>query len=129
MDAVKYLEEKKRMIESLGGSDGRCTSVDCYRCPLSAKKNGKNVTCIELNIKYPKTAIEIIEKWSKEHPGKILLDDFLEKYPNAILLANGIPRDICPVHLGYDNKQYCIDKSLDKVNCVTCWNRTLEEVE
>lgn len=52
---------------------------------------------------------------------KTMLEDFLEKHPNAILLEDGTPI-ICPYWLGYGEKEKkeCGD---DEVECLKCWNR------
>ncbi len=122
MDAVKYFEEKRRMLNSLGRTGGECGGVRCSDCPFSNENSGGELYCEELEILYPERAIEIIEKWSQEHPQKTFLSDFLEKYPKANLNNDGIPNDVCPDALGYEEEQdWCDGK------CVECWNRPLEE--
>lgn len=122
MDAVKYFEEKKRMLDSLGRTKGGCYGVACSNCLLCSESNGIEVNCGELEMSYPERAIEIIEKWSEEHPRKTLLQDFLEKYPKARLRDNGTPKDVCPYSLGYEEHKGCCDG-----RCMKCWNRPLEE--
>ena len=124
MDAVKYFEEKRRMLDSLGRTDRVCYGVECSNCPLHSQNNGRGLNRGELEAIYPEQAIEIIEKWSQEHPRKTMLQDFLEKYPNAKLLKNGIPNSVCPDNLGYCGDINC---SLFEGDCVACWNRPLEE--
>ena len=124
MDAVKYFEKKKRMLDSLGRTSGGCVSVSCLVCPLGCFKNGERVDCGELEVMHPERAIEIIEKWSQEHPRKTFLSDFLEKYPNAKLCENDAPYGACPENLGYCEETYC---ETNKLDCVACWNRPLEE--
>ena len=122
MDAVKYFEEKRRMLNSLGRTKWGCYGVECSNCPLYFNNSGIEVNCGELEMSYPERAIEIIEKWSQEHPQKTFLSDFLEKYPKANLNNDGIPNDVCPDALGYEEEQdWCDGK------CVECWNRSLEE--
>ena len=125
MDAVKYFEEKRRMLDSLGRTKQRCDNVNCLDCPLYFKNNGIELYCGELEILYPERAIDIIEKWSQEHPRKTFLSDFLEKYPNAKLLKNGTPKNICPEDLGYCDKVDECKPFTD--DCAVCWNRPLEE--
>lgn len=122
MDAVKYFEEKKRMLDSLGRTEGRCYGVECSTCLLDSTNNRIDAACEELEILYPERAIEIIEKWSKEHTRKTMLQDFLEKYPKARLHDNGTPKDVCPYSLGYEEHKGCCDG-----RCMKCWNRQLEE--
>lgn len=53
--------------------------------------------------------------------GLTMLQDFLEKFPNATLHDNGTPY-CCPHDLGHKKRDKC---SLD--DCVYCWNRPVEE--
>lgn len=124
MDAVKYFKEKKRMIESLSETKLRCVDLDCSNCPLSNKNNGKKIACGVLQTDYPEIAVEIVEKWSKEHPQKTILEDFLEKYPNAALNDKGIPYSICTRILGYKTI-YCSDDDAME-SCIECWNQPME---
>lgn len=59
MDAVKFLKEKERM----------CNNYEvCYECPLSApRREAEILYCNSFIGSYPEEAIEIVEKWSKEH--------------------------------------------------------------
>lgn len=109
MDAVKYFEEKERMCKTL---------KDCKKCPLQHIDLYQH--CAVISQQNPKEAVEIVEKWSEEHPQKTILKDFLEKYPNADMGAI-IDNLFCPKFFGY--KIFCTedcDKSED------CWNRPLE---
>ena len=73
---------------------------------------------------YPEKAIEIVQKWSDEHPVKTLLDDLKEKYPNYHACnKNGAPT-FCPYRLGYEEKKNCC-----VLTCKECWNRPLNEVK
>ena len=119
MDAVKYFEEKRRMLNSLGRKRLHCEGVICLKCPLSSQNNKKGKDCKTLEIECPETAIEIVEKWSAENPLKTILQDFLEKYPNAKIGNDGTPI-IYPCKLGYDEKYECNGE------CIDCWNRPLE---
>ena len=78
--------------------------------------------CIVENT-YPEAAAKVAE-WekAKEKPQKTMLQDFLEKYPKAILDQDSTPFNICPCDLGYENEQYC------ERNCMTCRNRPLEQI-
>ena len=122
MDVVKYFEEKRRMLDSLGRISGQCHGIKCSNCPLYYQNHGGGINCGELEIVHPEQAIEIVEKWSQEHPGKTMLQDFLEKYPKARLRDNGTPRNVCPYRLGYEEVARCTH-----TDCVKCWNRPLEE--
>lgn len=116
MDVIKYFEEKKRMLDSLGRKIGICSGVNCSDCPFYASSRG--LLCGEFEFGHPEEAVAIVEKWAEEHPQKTMLMDFLEKYPNAQLNEIGIPYGICPEHLGYERNIEC-------KNCFVCWNRPL----
>ena len=106
MDAIKYLKEKERMCYK---------QEDCTHCPLKIDDDN---TCSILEETNPEEAVEIVEEWSKEHPQKTILLDFLERYPNATLSSKGVPI-CCALHLGYLDKCEAI--------CSDCWNRPLVE--
>lgn len=117
MDAKEYIREKIRMFDSLRDSHNselrNCYGVSCSRCHLNRGN------CIDNT----EESVDIVEKWSKEHPIKTRLTDFLEKHPNAPTYENGCP-EVCCAYIGYERKPDCIGS-----NCVDCWNRPLEEVE
>lgn len=107
MDAVKYLKERNRMCDTF--------DLLCSGCPL-----GNSVEdCDDLQRERPEKAVEMVEKWSKENPEKTILQDFLEKYPNAQLCDDGTP-NVCPKDLGISNM--CVSLN----DCHDCWNRPLE---
>lgn len=121
MNAIKYLREKRRMLNSLGRTGGGCNGVNCEDCPLSCCYAKYEITCNAFEAEYPEEVVAIVEKWAEEHPQKTMLMDFLDKFPNAKLYDNGIPKNICPDTLGYEeNKDWCDGK------CVACWNRPIE---
>lgn len=99
MDAVKYFKEKNRMLSSLGGTGIGCNGVECMTCPLSSNINDEDLSCTSLESEKPEIAVEIIEKWSEEHPRKTILEDFLEKHPSAPLTDDGVPVMGCPRHI------------------------------
>lgn len=121
MDAVKYLKEKWRMIENLeSGRVKGCTRSKCAICPLSINNNKTSKKCPEFERTEPEKVIALVEKWSKENPQKTMLQDFLEKYPNAPLIDRR--PTVCPSSLGYvkEDEEKCYE------DCYWCWNRPLE---
>lgn len=126
-----YFAEKKRMIKRTG--IGVCR-IKCEDCPLGITNNGMNVLCSELETLHPEKAIEIIQKWSDEHPQKTYLTDLLEKYPNIPLDNNGKPAYVCPHDLGLMSVAICklglmsvedCKKDSNKNKCVECWNQPI----
>ena len=107
MDALKFFKEFKRMCN--------CYSEEfCAGCPRKVEPN-----CDELIMEDDELnkLIADVEKWSKEHPLRTRLQDFLEKYPNAPVDGNGTPQACCE-HLGY------CTKSCDpfELTCKDCWD-------
>ena len=121
MDAVRYLKERMRMCHSFG-------NTSCGGCPIYAERG--ILTCTQFQNIFPGQIVEIVEKWSKEHPRKTFLQDFLEKYPKALIEDGAFPA-ACPFQLGYetesekDKNGYCESTARD--SCRRCWNRPLEE--
>ena len=79
MDAIKFIEERRRMCNS-------------YRYCAACPGRGDSEYC-GLNVDSGTIAEEqvtIIEKWSAEHPRKTKQSVFLEQYPNASLDGDGI---------------------------------------
>uniref|UniRef100_UPI003FED7CBF hypothetical protein n=1 Tax=Ruminococcus bromii TaxID=40518 RepID=UPI003FED7CBF len=71
----------------------------------------------------PEQAIEVVQRWSNEHPQRTYLTDLLEKYPNIPLDNNGKPSYVCPHDLGLMSVEDC---KKDSNKCVECWNQTIE---
>lgn len=117
-----YFAEKLRMTKAY--ESGFCR-IRCEHCPLDKKNSGEDVSCMQLELKHPERAVEIVQKWSNEHPPKPYLTDFLKHYPNVQLYDTGIPKGVCPYHLGLMNKD---DRRKDR-NCIECWNQTVEDCE
>lgn len=114
-----YLAEKKRMSKTT--ESGVC-KVECTNCLLSSCNNGDGICCTDFEMLYPKKAIEIVQKWSDEHPQRTYLTEFLEHYPNAELDENGIPK-ICLWKLGLPaiEERNCIEG-----DCIKCWNEIIK---
>lgn len=117
-----YLAEKQRMTKEQ--QDGVC-KLKCSGCPLSSFNNGSRdmVPCFAFEKLYPEKSIEIVQKWSDEHPQKTYLSEFLKNYPNAPLVHDGTP-EICLRKLGLTDIKTC------RVGgCVECWNQPIEDGE
>ena len=114
-----YLTEWRRMTKQL--KDGVC-KLECADCPLGRLNNGVGVHCSDFETLYPEKAIEIVQKWSDEHPPKTYLSELLKNYPNTRLGDDGTPKDICPYELGLKDVGRCeIDDA-----CIKCWNQPIE---
>lgn len=101
----------------------------CNFCVLD-----RNMLCGDFIMKYPKKAIEIVQKWSNENPQKTLLSEFLEHNPKTKLNSDGFPSNIVPCNLGLiERKDICKNRCLyyyDKgYPCYDCWNTPKENEE
>ena len=78
MDAVKFIEEHRRMY----------------------KVTGKHLPTLADGIP-AEDVVKEVEEWSAAHPRKTRQSVFLEQYPNAVLDKDGVLR-ICPSFVGGD---------------------------
>lgn len=107
MDAVRFLEERKRMF-----------------------KNGKPIPNLDVDINYDsEKAVKFVEAWSAAHPRKTHQDVFLEQYPEAEIDANGI-LDMCPAPIFRSHRRAgggCLEL---KKECAECrrefWSEVIE---
>ena len=88
MTAIEYLKVKRRM------TNNNC-SKNCNNCPLSYENNEFRLACRTLENNHPEKAVEIVERWSKEHPTKTRQSEFLKLFPNSDIDRNGII-SVCP---------------------------------
>lgn len=98
MDAVKFLQERKRM----------CAERPCCACPVYATGQG----CAEDD--NPELEVATVEEWAAAHPRRTRQSVFLEQWPNAQLDCCGIVK-ICPSDIDTTIHQNC---SADK--CGSC---------
>lgn len=117
-----YFAEKARMTKK--DKLGRC-KLYCGECLLNNKNNGtsENLLCGAFEAIYPEKAIEIVQRWSDEHPQKTYLSELLKAFPNAQLNDSGMPKGMCPHELGLKD----IDCGKTDNACVKCWNQPIED--
>lgn len=119
MDAVKFLEERKRMHKSFN---------ECNKCPDFEVSDVKMFCAVGRESTMDATAqIAIVEEWSAAHPRKTRQSVFLEQYPNAVLDKDGVLR-ICPSFVGGDvSEKY---RCLCSTDCGACRREFwMQEVE
>lgn len=101
MDAVEFLKEKNRMCREYGTLEN-----DCYTCPLGNDSGGCQAGVAENQIVAEEDLVQIVEKWSKEHPIKTRQSEFLKMFPDVRMHSDHI--DICPKTV--DTKSELCDK-------------------
>lgn len=75
-----------------------------------------------------KEAIEAMQKWIDEHPGKTYAQDFFEKFPEAKPDKEGVPR-ICRVNCYGGSCQYSAVSGAGSAPCKACWNEEMEAAD
>lgn len=119
MDAVKFLKESARMCDS---------QKSCDDCPFLLPDR----YCLRDLLDNPscgrfEEAVNIVEKWSTDHPVKTKLMDFLEKYPEARLQPrSGVP-ELHPDILGYCGDRKCETCDKRHYTITHCWDSPLEK--
>lgn len=97
MDAVKFVEERRRMCNVTG----RSPDYSLYNMS----------TCAE-------DVVKEVEEWSAAHPRKTRQSVFLEQYPESLLDESGVlllcPREISAAHrnsygMCKDHGKSCVD--------------------
>ena len=112
---VNFLKEWRRMCLA---EHAKCND----KCPLGICENGEGLGCDVFVQKFPKTAIEVVQKWSDENPVKTRLDDLLEKHPKAWMEANSSV--VAPWKLGYCRN--CSKCSLNGRLLPDCWGEPVD---
>lgn len=119
-----YFAEKLRMTKRT--KNGLC-EIKCSNCPLCSNNNGEGLPCPEFEMYYPEKAIEVVQRWSDEHPQKTFLTEFLKNYPNAEL-DHGVPK-VCLKKLEAVSGCAKTKKGDVYISCYSCWNQPVEESE
>lgn len=94
MDAVEYLKTLNRMCH-----------CECLKCEFGKARRGFE-TCPVWQRTHPKEAVEIAEKWAKEHPTKTRQSEFLKHYPDARITIDGFLH-ACPMDVFSDEDINC----------------------
>ena len=117
MKFVEGLEVNRRLCDY-----NRKNNIKCVKCQLYKISN---IGCLHTLRHYPEEAEKALIDWDKAHPQKTILQDFLEKYPNAKLNKIGFPKGIRPHDLGYP----IFSNDCSDHGCKKCWNSPYEEKE
>ena len=100
MDAKEFLKERKRMCDSIEGSE----SDSCEGCPLN--DNGFYFDCdFDVCARHADQVVQLVEQWSREHPEEeepeesVTLDEaikvFTEMMEDALRCDDMEGADIC----------------------------------
>ena len=112
---LNYVSEMKRMCEAHG-----CNCFGIPNCPLA------NTACSQAKT-ITQEKIDIVQKWSDEHPQQTMADKFFEIFPNAMKTPTNLPV-VCPKYLGWPTELPCPKLYGQQIHCTVCWNRPYSEV-
>ena len=117
MDAVEYFKERTRLTKSC--------EIGCKECRLSSYNNGKEMSCDSIERCFPELAVEIIEKWSSEHPKKTRQSEFIKIFPDACVIDEILR--VCPAKVDVNciSKAECIRTKCPDC-CKTYWHAEVE---
>lgn len=128
MDAIEFLKKNNRMCKTFDSCSGRDGGAICE---LYAKSNEKGLSCADYANDYPEEAVEIVERWTKNHPKKTRQSEFLKIFPEAPIFKGVLEIEPCKLVGSKLNTEEC--HSYDEFGlsgCYKCrkkyWN---EEVE
>lgn len=113
---VDFLREWGRMCQP---------GIFCCSCPLA--RDGATTGCKPMMKEHPDDAIEIVQKWSDEHPVMTWKGKLKEMLPNVDM--SKIIGTCCPYNLlggEAPNMETC-RSSGDYEDCVNCWNGEYKE--
>lgn len=119
IDVVEYFKIKKIMTKN-------CT-IACNKCDIDNACNKLGIDadgalgCSDFEMDYPEKAVEIVEKWAKEHQLKTRAQVFFEKFPDAIKNSDGKP-EVCAKYCGLAEVCRVIDNHEPPSYCKKCWN-------
>ena len=125
MDAVEFIMKRERMCKP--------NIAHCESCPvdIEIRKRGLEITCYNFQVTYPKTFVEIVEQWNKEHPIKTRQSEFLKMFPDAQIFKGVLKIEPCELIDSKLNSEEC--HSYDEFGlsgCYECRKKYwLEEVE
>lgn len=120
---INFLHELKRLCDSRAACNAVQTNEE--QCPLSDVCVWRlGIVCNE----DVKRAIEILQKWSNEHPKKTYAQDFLEKFPEAQRNWDGVPF-VCRKRIYGGIHSTTLEGCDDTKACYRCWNELMNDKE
>lgn len=114
---INFFSELKRLCGSRDGCVANVTNKE--QCPL------RGFCELPLSEICAEKAIEILQKWSDEHPKKTYAQDFFEKFPKAQSNSDGTPF-VCKKRI-YDGMHPTFEDCDYTGTCKNCWNEPMEE--
>nr|DAT25420.1 MAG TPA: hypothetical protein [Caudoviricetes sp.] len=114
---IDFFAEVKRLCNSRATCDDTAHDEQCpfFKCC--------NHTLKAFGAEEVEEAVEILQKWSNEHPKKTYEQDFFEKFPKAQVCSDGSPF-VCRKRI-YGGE--CPVLECDECWNKECWNEPMED--
>ena len=109
---INFIREFKRMCDFELNVE-----KDCPNCPFRSKYCDED-GLVGLYSVTP-GIVELVQKWSDEHPQETIAEHFFKMFPNAPKSENGTPV-FCPKDMGWTD--YCVVDIEPEKCCLDCWN-------
>ena len=120
MDAVEFIVARGRMCKYERERGINAKNEPCPGCCIPARLNIRTCPSCEDFIKqHPAEAVEIVERWAKEHPRKTRQNEFLKLFPKGRLMSDGMLK-FCPQEVDSDFMCPMIEKKSLGIHCVDC---------
>lgn len=123
MDADKFFEEYNRMCKTY-------ISHSCAGCGIPNRMRDR-VSCRDYIFKRSADAVEIVEKWSREHPRKTRQNEFLRLHPDARVVQGTLVINPCQIELSRLNTEECHAYMDNEAGCLACreeyWNAEVSD--
>ena len=117
---INFFPELKRLCDSRTACTADAANKE--QCPLYALCRR---TLAEVRAEEIITAVEILQKWSDEHPKKTYAQDFFEKFPKAQSNSDGTPF-VCRKRI-YGGIRSTLEDCDYTGACYRCWSEPLND--
>ena len=117
---IDFFAEAKRHCDSRTACEADAANKE--QCPMFGVCD-RPLT--EICVEDVKTAIEIVQKWSDEHPKKTYAQDFFEKFPDAQSNSDGAPF-VCRKRI-YGGIRSTLEDCDYTGACYRCWSEPLND--
>ena len=117
---IDFFPELKRLCDSR--ADCEADAANKEQCPMfEVCDHPLTKICAEDAIK----VVEILQKWSNEHPKKTYAQDFFEKFPKAQSNSDGTPF-VCRKRI-YGGIRSTLEDCDYTGACYRCWSEPLND--
>ena len=117
---IDFFAEAKRHCDSRTACEADAANKE--QCPMFEVCDRPFT---EICVEDVKTAIEIVQKWSDEHPKKTYAQDFFEKFPKAQSNSDGTPF-VCRKRI-YGGIRSTLEDCDYTGACYRCWSEPLND--